>query len=99
MTGPTGDAPSLSSCRRSRLGKTRMDPSFKEGGGAEEKTEKKKQQVPPSILPQQKGWSLEEGGNGAGGNLILKSIRGLKGYLLLQRCGFNTDFIFWFWPS
>lgn len=46
-----------------------MDPSFKEegvgGGGAEEKTEKKKQQVPPSILPQQKGWSLEEGGNGA----------------------------------
>lgn len=34
MTGPTGDAPSLSSCRRSRLGKTRMDPSFKERGGA-----------------------------------------------------------------
>lgn len=28
--GPTGDAPSLSSCCRSRLGKTRMDPSFKD---------------------------------------------------------------------
>lgn len=28
-TGPTGDAPSLTSCCRSRLGKTRMDPSFK----------------------------------------------------------------------
>lgn len=64
-TGPTGDAPSLPSCCRSRLGKTRMDPSFKEREKkkkTEEKTEKKNQQVPPSILPQQKGWSLEGGG-------------------------------------
>lgn len=60
----------------------------------EEKTEKKNQQVPPSILPQQKGWSLEGGGGSwARGNLILKSIGGSEEDLLLQQYGFNPDFI------
>lgn len=62
-TGPTGDAPSLTSCCRSRLGKTRMDPSFKRKKTWENE-EKKRLEVPPSIISQWKGWSLERSGGG-----------------------------------
>lgn len=86
-TGPTGDAPSLPLCCYSRLGKTRMDHSFKEKKTEEKEREKKekKQQVPPSIIPRVRVWIRERRGAGAKGNLILKSIGGSEEDLLLQQ--------------
>lgn len=46
-TGPNGDAPSLTSCYRSRLGKTRMDPSFK--GKKIRRKERKEKTAGPSF--------------------------------------------------
>lgn len=51
VTGPTGDAPSLSSCCRSRLGKTRMDPSFKEREGGKKQKKRQKRKSNRSLLP------------------------------------------------
>lgn len=48
-TGLTGDAPSLPSCCRSRLGKTRMDPSFK--GREREKKKSRKDRKDKSAGP------------------------------------------------
>lgn len=57
MTGPAGDAPSLSSCRRSRFREDKNGPLLqrereRRGGVTEvRKTiEKKEQKIPPSIL-------------------------------------------------
>lgn len=62
MTGPAGDAPSLSSCRCSRFREDKNGPLLQRereregrgGGGVAEvrkKIEKKEQKIPPSILP------------------------------------------------
>lgn len=50
-TGPTGDAPSLPSCCRSRLGKTRMDPSFKEREKKKKQKKRQKRKISRSLLP------------------------------------------------
>lgn len=96
-TGPTGDAPSLPSCCRSRLGKTRMDPSFKERERKKKnkrREERKEKSVGPSFHNSTaEGLEFGRGGGWSRGNLILKSIGGSEEALLRQHYGFNLDFI------
>lgn len=48
-TGPTGDAPSLTSCCCSRLGKTRMDPSFEDKKKKKHMRKGRKEKTAPSF--------------------------------------------------
>lgn len=94
------DAPSLPRCCFcSRLGKTRMDDSFKGKKKKQRERRREKQKVPPSMPPHQKGYSLdqkrkEQEGRGAEQEETW-SIRASDGWrrISCNRHGFNPEFI------